>query len=43
MLGLKIVDQIKPRMFSYAFTKLILGIVRLGYKILNGLNRSMQN
>ena len=37
MLVLKIVDQIKPGMFYYAFTKLFLGISQSGYRIVEGL------
>ena len=39
MYVLKIVDQIKPGMFSYAFTALFLDISRLGYKAVKGLIR----
>ena len=34
---LKIVDQIRFEMFSYAFIKLFLDTSRLGYKIVKGL------
>ena len=37
MLVINIVDHIKSRTFCYAFTKLLLVIFRLDYKVVKGL------